>query len=75
MYETIFRSQSVRVGFYFTKLKALLTPQVVKYLGKVCLIFKTTLSSLPNKDDFSNGTLHIGFTIFHKGERAESTKL
>ena len=59
----------------FSNLITLKTSQVVTYLDKADLIFKTPLRSLHNKGDFPNGTLHTSFIMLDKGERAGWTEL
>ena len=51
----MFRSQSVRVGFDFIKVKTLETYQIVIYPGNAGLILKAPLRSLHTKGDFPNG--------------------
>ena len=46
LWESFLRSQSVRAGFDLIKVKTSVTSQVVTYLGKAWLIFKTPLRSL-----------------------------
>ena len=70
-----FQITIVRVGFDLIKVKTLVTSQVVTYLGKAGLILKTPLKSLHTKGDFLNGTLHTGFIMLDKAERAELTEL
>ena len=57
------------------KVKALVTSQVVTYLGKAVLILKTPLRSRHTKGDFPNGTLHAGFIMLDNAEREELTEL
>ena len=70
LWQSVFRSQFVRVGFDFIKVKTLVTSQVVTYLGKAGLILKTPYRSLHTKGDFSNETLQTGFIMLDKAERA-----
>ena len=71
LWESVFRSQFVRVGFDLIKGKTLVTSQVVTYFGKAGLILKTPLRSVRTKDR----TLHTGFIMFAKTEHAELTEL
>ena len=70
-----FSGQAVKVGFNLINVKTYVTPQVVIYFGKGDLILKTPLRRLRTKGDFPNGTLHTGFIMLDKAERAEFTKL
>ena len=74
LWESVFRSQFVRVGFDLIKVKTLVTSQVVTYLGKAGLTL-TPLRSLHTKGDFPNGTLQTGFIMLDKAEGAELTEL
>ena len=58
------------VGFDLIKVKTLVTFQVITYLGKAYLILKTSLRSLHAKGDSPTGTLHTGFIMLFKAERA-----
>ena len=75
LWETVFRSQSARVGFDLIKVKSLVTFQVVTYLGKSGLILKTPLRSLHSSGDFPNGTLDTGFILLDKAESEGFTNL
>ena len=70
-----FQITFVRVGFDLIKVKTLVISQVVTHLDKAGLILKTPLRSLHTKGDFPNGTLHTGFIMLDKAERAELTEL
>ena len=70
-----FRSEFVRVGFDLIQVKTLVMSQGVTYLGKAGLILKSPLRSLHTKGDFPNGTVHNGFIMLDKAERAELTEL
>ena len=74
-WESVFKSQSVKVSFVLIKVKTLVTSQIVTYLSKPCLILKTPLRCMHTKGDFPNGTLHNGFIMLDKPERAELTEL
>ena len=75
LWESVFRSQFVRVSFDLIKVKTLVTFQVVAYFGKAGLILKTPLRSLYTKSDFLNGTFQTSFIMLDKAERTWSTEL
>ena len=75
LWESVFRSQFVRVCFDLIKVKTLLTSQVVTYLVKTNLILKIPFRSLHTKRDFPNVTLQTDFIMLDKAERAELTEL
>ena len=73
LWESVFRSQYIRLSFDLIKGKTLVTPQT--FLSKASLILKALLGSQHIKDDLPNGTWHTGFIMIDKAEPAELTEL
>ena len=69
------RSQSVNICFDLIKVKTLITSQFVTYLGNAGIALKTPLGSLHTEGDYPSNTLHTGFAMLVKAERAGLTEL